>query len=842
MGNFNPNLPNILGMEFVPVQSSARSLDIGTEWGYGFTVTGAPFNDLSTITPWPFFTDSSIAGQTMLYNVYPRGREDDTGDINVVRWPVSNIFVTGAVISGTSGITALLSPSDNQFVTFDSSTDRIRVVFSAPTPLTGQRILGVDLVYQTAGTPGFVLEPTIESNTVIYPYGPYMGGPAGLNQVSEVGRISLGEVNPWWSTAAGPNTETARMPWRYTDMLRWVTGAGGQLYFGIRVNTLPLSGFARLGYLALDVYYCNESRVAYGGMTYGQDPNGRLAFGTLGTSIVTMRDTAFATPVTLPAGDYTVTATLADAGDLYNSGDKIAVPQVFQHEGVRTHPAFEITKFKRNFGSMPALPPVAEDTDYMVASGLTASGGTFLAGEGAVPYFAVEGGPVYRTPSGVSITVRQEIHEENNTGNSSFPGVRFYARRFRPDAPGSLIVSGTGPGVATITAAEFAALPELTLGENGPGTGWKEVNLRSPAATIGSSGGFTSVAFVMDSVTAPTSTVMDQYQILMARVYSQNTVNGKAYATGGVVSPYANARYDGLQNATATWKTPETITDTVITDTTSTAVVMFSQELSAPTGAAATTTSMPVSGIGAGCGVPMCIPTAIYGTALSWSAIAVTGAFDHYEIQREDAITDWQSIAIVTGHHTTSFTDWEARVGMQSDYRIRSVNVSDFAGPWSTTFSNTLTSPGIGGADTGNSVLIFTSNHGPTGNLAYIMQWDGTPVEDFSFPEAGMVTFQAQFQRDFFTAHHPTERGGVQFSRTMLVQAAAIPAPSLPGFKSLRDLAWQQLPYVCVRDELGNRWFAAIQIPTGRVVANRGAYLADITITEITDTAVEVTV
>lgn len=842
MGNFNPNLPNIIGMEFVPIQSSVRTLDIGTEWGYGFTVTGAPFNDLSTITPWPFFTESAIAGQTVLYNIYPRGREDDTGDINVVRWPVATVFVTGAVVSGASSTAAVQSTSDNQFITFDNASDRIRAVFAPLNPLTGQRILGVDLVYQAAGTPGFVLEPTIESNTVIYPYGPYMTGPASLAQVSELGRVRIGEVNPWWSTAAGPNTETARMPWRYTDMLRWTVGTGGQLYFGIQVDTLPLSGFARLGYLALDVYYCDESRVAYGGRTYGQDPNGILSFGTLGITTVTIRDTSFTTPVTLAPGDYTATVTLADAGDLYNSGDKIALPQVYEYAPVSTHPTIETAKFKRSVGSSPAVAPEAQSTNFMVASGMSASGGTFLAGEAAVPYFAIAGAPVYRTPSGVSITARQEIHEENNTGNPSFPLVRFYARRFRPDSPGSLIVSGTGAGIATITAEEFAALPELTVGENGPGTGWKEVNLSTPLATIGSSGGFTSVAFVMDSVTAPTSTPMDQYQILMARTNSQSTVDGKAYATSGASNAYLLARYDGLQNAIATWKTPETITDTVVTDTSSTAVVMFSQELPAPTGTAAALTSMPVSGIGQGCdGAPECIPESIYAINLTWSPIAVTGAFDHYEIQRSDDLTDWQSIAYVTGHHTASFTDWEARVGMESDYRIRSVNVSDFAGPWSSTASFTLTSPGVGGVGTGNSTLIFTSNHGPTGNLAYVMQFEGEPIEEFTFPEADEVELQRRYQKNFFTAHHGTERGGEQFSRTILVQGAAIAAPSMGNTFSLRDLAWASLPYVCVRDELGNRWFANVKVPSTRVRANRTLYLADIDISEVTDAPAVVT-
>lgn len=844
MGNFNPNQPFILGMEYVPIQSSVRVLDIGTEWGYGFTVTGAPFNALNVVQPMPFRPASSIAGQTLLYNVYPRGREDDVGDVQVVRWPVATAFVTGATVSGSSAATALADGFDNNCIIFNASTNKLRVTFSAPFALTGQRILGVNLIYQAAGTPGFVLEPTIESNTVIYPYGPYMTGPASLAQIAEEGQIRLGEVNPWWSTAAGPDTEPARMPWRYTDMLRWQVGTGGQLYFGVRVNTLPLSGFARLGYLAMDVYYCEESRVAYGGRAYGQDPAGLLSFDTLLGASPTMRDPSFNNPVTLTAGDYTTTVTLADAGDKYNAGDKYAIPQIYQYAGVSTHPAIMVEKFKPSVGVGPGLVPKSSSTNYMVASSLNASpGGSLQNGEASVPYISIEGAPVYITPAGASISVDQEIwNGTNGLPTTSAPLCRFYARRFNPAGPGNLQISAPGTGAVSISAAEFAALPELTTGENGPGTGWREVNISVPGAVWGTGGApaFQTVGFTMSGVSS--GQAIDMYQIMTARVFTYSTTQGRAPYRTTSQPLYEKSRYDGQQNAIMTWKTPENLTTTETADTTSTAIVMFSQELAAPTGTGAAVTSMPVSGIGRDCGVPMCIPTSIYANLLTWSPIAVTGAFNYYEIQRSDSMTDWQAIAYVTGHHTTSFTDWEARAAVQSDYRMRSVNVSRFAGPWSSTFSSTLTSPGAGGVGTGNSLLMFTSNFGPTGNLAYIMQWEGEPVQDFVFPEAGFVSLQTQYQRDYFTAHHPTERGGVQFSRTMLVQAASIPVGSLAGFTGLRNMGWAARPYVCVRDQRGNRWFAIVQVPAGNVHSNNTAYLAEITVTQSTATAAPVTV
>jgi hypothetical protein len=215
--------------------------------------------------------------------------------------------------------------------------------------------------------------------------------------------------------------------------------------------------------------------------------------------------------------------------------------------------------------------------------------------------------------------------------------------------------------------------------------------------------------------------------------------------------------------------------------------------------------------------------------------------FGYYELQRMDSVeTDWKSIMRATGTWVTEFNDYEARTAIQSSYRIRGVDVYDFPGPWSSTITATIPSPGVSGGDcldTGH-ILIFTSNEHQDGsiNLAYSTAWMGSSVEeDFVFPEAGFVQLQLMYNKDFVTAFRPLERGGERFSRTLLVQAAAIAPETLADFRSLRDMAWDAVNYICVRDEDGNRWFATVLVPSGRVLRDRRLYLAPVEIIETND-------
>ncbi len=223
-------------------------------------------------------------------------------------------------------------------------------------------------------------------------------------------------------------------------------------------------------------------------------------------------------------------------------------------------------------------------------------------------------------------------------------------------------------------------------------------------------------------------------------------------------------------------------------------------------------------------------------------SLTSSGDFGAYELQRWDQVTDWQTIMRATDKSLAVFNDYEARVDTPSVYRIRIVNELNFNGPWSTQITGTVPEPGVTLPACGASkrgVLIFTSNESQIGahNLAYAMTWDGSPSETFSFPEADEVIITKQHARDYQIATHGTERGGEVFERRLLLANAAVALPHLANMRDLRDMAWADLPYVCVRDDIGDRWFASVQVTDSRVKRNRRLYNADVTITEVTATA-----
>jgi hypothetical protein len=251
------------------------------------------------------------------------------------------------------------------------------------------------------------------------------------------------------------------------------------------------------------------------------------------------------------------------------------------------------------------------------------------------------------------------------------------------------------------------------------------------------------------------------------------------------------------------------------------------------------TTVGPV-GVYANIGLSYNGPTPVTFTFDDFSANPMPG-LGAWEIQRTDRWTDYQTIMAATSFANATFNDFEARVGVESTYQVRLCHELDFCGNWSSSVADTVPEPGVEGDGVDGSVLIFTSNTNQdgAGSLAHVAVWEGTPSEEFGFIEAGGVRFQPMYNRDYQVAYHGTERGGETFDRILLMNNAAVNLINYEQlFSSLRDLAWDQLPYIAVRDEHGSRWLANVRVPGGTVQPpSRIPQFAQVAIAEVTGTA-----
>lgn len=824
MGNYNPHAPYIVGQEWVPIRQANFVPDMVTERGYTFTLghSVVPVTGAFYVSELP----ENVTNQSIdLVSVYRQGQETLTGPVKYVDIPVSAVWTTGASISSSDGVNAaaLANPSDTKYIMFTSPSDGFTFMglsFDVPSysqQLMGKRILDVSILYAAAS--GINVTDSEISEFYGFAKGAFTATQRFfLSQPFESARTgesiqihsrSLSSINPFWDATRDPYQVHDVYPWRYQELARFAaTEPAGSRMIYMYTNQLDSSSVL-FYYVGMRVTYCEETRILYGANKTKsfQNTSGTAtdnAYG-LGPNLVRLRDTNLASgSQTLTPGNYTVTSIhaalpideysstapqLAALRELYQLPNQIGL-QINQ----TLTPDAEFTKEELAY-----LPEITLHTSSAVVTGVH-------------PYGVQDAVPVYGT-----ITATQEIEDDPVGASRQFPQVRFYARRFgNTTVPLTLVDVATGTFSVSISVADFDALPEIV-------DGWKEVNLR-----FSSPPSFATAAGDVDwRWTATSESAGNQWQVLGAgsRAFAAHSIGPASY-----YAPQGNT-------VTLTWQSPA-ISGTA-DDTLSDAVLLFAQDPPGVTGFALETASQALTGVSEHCGVPNgCVPTAITYNRLTWSTFCLSSAISGggIELQRSDEITDWQTIMLTDSPCITGFSDYEARVGVETYYRIRSFNALDFYGSWSSTLTGTIPAPGVTVGGDGNAMLIFTSNEQPTSNLAYPMSWENTPIEEFVFPEAGEVQLQRMYGKDFFTAFHPLERGGVQFERTLMVSAAAIPLPSLENFHGLRDLAWSSINYVCVRDELGNRWFTNIRVPSGSVRMNRTIYLAQVQVTQTTDT------
>lgn len=816
MGNYNPHAPYILGQEWVPIRQANYRPDKVTERGYTFGIdhSAVPVTGAYYVSAVPEGTVNQVSD---LISVYTAGQEAITGPIKQVFIPVSAVWVTGAAVSGAN-VTNLLNPSDGRYMVFTAPSDfntQVGLSFNVSSysqQLFGKRILDVSFRYVLAGAPEDIANVSARYGFAKDLFGNGIAIFVNLEgedvtTVGEIEQLSVSDLNPFWDASLNVYQNHNIYPWRFQELSRFMSTeiANSRMVFLLNNNLLSNSVF--FYFFDMMVTYCEENRLLYGGRitTSLQDPLGTATQDNYeqGPNLVRLMNPSFQSgSTTLTPGDYTVTLIHDDLPIDENVGS----PEVYAARELYQLP--DQRGIQVNQSLTPDTEFTSEELDFLPEITLHTSAAVVT---GVHPYGIVAGAPVYG-----SITATQEIEDDPVGTSTQFPQVRFYARRFgNTTIPLTLIDVATGTFTVSISVADFDALPEIV-------DGWREVNLRftSPPS-------FATAAGDVDwRWTATSETAGNQWQVLSAgsRAFAAHSIGPASY-----YAPVGNT-------VTLTWQSP-TISGTA-DDTLADAVLIFSQDPPSVSGLSSSTCELELT-VSENCLVPSrCIPTEIHGIQLTWTAPAVTGALADggLEIQRYDGVDaddDWSTI--YSGAVTSSFCDFEARVGVLTSYRVRTFNALDFYSPW-VTGSGTIPSPGVGTTGDGNSVLIFTSNRSPSAGLAYPMNWEGQPIETFAFPEADTVTLERMFGKNFFTAFHPLERGGEQFTRTLLVNAAAIALPSLANFRSLRDLAWDDLDYVCVRDELGNRWFANVRVPSGEVRMDRTVYLAQIQVSEVTST------
>jgi len=227
---------------------------------------------------------------------------------------------------------------------------------------------------------------------------------------------------------------------------------------------------------------------------------------------------------------------------------------------------------------------------------------------------------------------------------------------------------------------------------------------------------------------------------------------------------------------------------------------------------------------------------------LAWDEIVMPVGcvgFGWYEIERSYDQIIWDVIARISSSDVIAADDIEMRANTVTYYRIRVVREDGAPSDWSDVVSATAPMSGPG--------LSFTSNAAPELTVGY---QDIGQTREFNFPE-NFESFQPQ-GLDYQIVYREIEDRGVTFNTKLRIRAgreACLPlcdvdTEDLFGddvFGPLKAICRAGIPYVCVRNESGNVWYAFVTTPTGQWIQHGmeisggfGIYTMDIEVTQVT--------
>lgn len=856
--DYNPNRPYILGEEWVGIRDENLVFSEAvnaSEFGHTFvTPYSGPVQDMRFYIN--DFTSGPFNNQAYTASLYRSGQEAESGPIRRVVIPCNAGGVTGASIlfpattvaqavanrgsHPTRGVTVDgTSGTQPQVVSFSFAVNQYPV-------LNAKRILAVNALMQyrvraqsSAAPDGS--EIFYELNNVVdvtlgvagFQFSDLANGedpPQGtrVNLTTRIGDVAL------LTNVQSPARNSIDIyPWNYAELQRFEQSSANRMHLLAYCQTSGSVGpIVTINYMALEVFFCEETRVAFGTKLFNSFP-AQTAFQVpmaLGANPITMRTLAGVQNVAIPSGSYTMTISQASMGD---NIEALSNPV----EGAHLNALRELYSLSNFDGVLVKLPQqltelqvgeqALQRSTYTVLPQLSlhTTGGTLTDTH---VYGRQAQAQVY-----AAVTATQILRDDFGAA-ATYPQVRFWARRFGATASPLVLTQVTGGASVQITPAEHDLLPEIL-------DGWKEVTLRfSAPPTMGNS------TFPAWQFSDATDLAGSRWEVLAVAAPAFSGTPGNNLNEVTAVHRLNKATYGAPAGDTyaLTYQSPAAINAIAISgsalDVATDACMLFSQDPPTITTLVLNTLSQALTGVTTDCSgqTPCCIPSAISYNRLTWTPpVTGYGSFSAIEMQRFDTVDgSFKTIMSCSATGVTGFSDYEARVGVPSVYRIRALNTYRFAGAWSAQVTGTITAPGLTVScttDNNNGVLIFTSNEAQSGssNLAYAMQFDRGVDEGFTYLEADTRQLRRHYQRNFMRAYRPTERGGEAFDRLLLLSAVAGALPNMANMTSLRNLAWQDLTYVCVRDSLGNRWFANVNVPSG-VITQRAVYVAQVAITE----------
>lgn len=249
---------------------------------------------------------------------------------------------------------------------------------------------------------------------------------------------------------------------------------------------------------------------------------------------------------------------------------------------------------------------------------------------------------------------------------------------------------------------------------------------------------------------------------------------------------------------------------------------------------------------------------------LSWDGLS--GEEDcsevaYYEIQRLSEITDtdfpvssdWQTIfkAFVDGSEETYYAyDFEgfrwSPAGAKNSYRIRLVSTTGFSSEWSDVVETVPEEDDrCGYLFTSNEFFLASQWYMDVGDRSYNMLETVNYYEfenrDGAVPVRGLTDRLDEFKLQLMTAADGAigylpdissfdTRGRIRFSRLSVFAGNKLVPLSQQVFGFNHPL---RLPYLCVLDDKGNRWFSSVETPTGTEQEPGGRHFYNVNVREI---------